>query len=92
MLRVMLTSFVALAVTSGNLTAQARDDEILGIRHHKLVQRACDRAHCRPLPPCRLLCSVVCPDRYSCAPLYGAYGPYGGINYWSAYTPGGWKW
>ena len=29
-----------------------------------------------------------CSDRYSCAPLYGAYGPYGGVGYWGAYT--GW--
>lgn len=27
-----------------------------------------------------------CPDRYSCFPLYGAYGPWGGVAYWSAYT------
>jgi hypothetical protein len=29
-----------------------------------------------------------CPDHYSCYPLYGAYGPYGGQAYWAAYT--GW--
>jgi hypothetical protein len=29
-----------------------------------------------------------CPDGYSCYPLYGAYGPYGGPAYWGAYT--GW--
>jgi hypothetical protein len=29
-----------------------------------------------------------CPDRYSCAPLYGAYGPYGGAGYWGAYAYG----
>jgi hypothetical protein len=29
---------------------------------------------------------VGCPDRYSCYPLYGAYGPYGGVAYWTAYT------
>jgi hypothetical protein len=28
-----------------------------------------------------------CPDRISCAPLYGAYGPYGGVRYWSAFSP-----
>ena len=27
-----------------------------------------------------------CPDRFSCYPLYGAYGPYGGRPYWNAYT------
>ena len=29
-----------------------------------------------------------CPDRFSCYPLYGAYGPYGGVGYWTAYGPG----
>jgi len=32
------------------------------------------------------LCRVGCPDGYSCSPLYGAYGPYGGTGYWGAYT------
>src|ERR1700742_1513302 len=35
-------------------------------------------------------CRVGCPDGYSCAPLYGAYGPYGGTAYWGAYTDVGW--
>src|SRR5262245_66690334 len=29
-----------------------------------------------------------CPDRLSCYPLYGAYGPYGGAAYWGAYSYG----
>lgn len=29
---------------------------------------------------------LACPDRYSCSDLYGAYGPYGGHAYWSAYS------
>jgi hypothetical protein len=36
------------------------------------------------------VCSRPCPDGYSCAPLYGAYGPYGGVGYWGAYTDSGW--
>ncbi len=32
----------------------------------------------------------ACPDPYSCAPLYGAYGPYGGAAYWTRYTYAGW--
>jgi hypothetical protein len=28
-----------------------------------------------------------CPDRLSCSPIYGAYGPYGGVQYWSAFSP-----
>lgn len=35
-------------------------------------------------------CLRVCPGGYSCAPLYGAYGPYGGREYWGAYTFTGW--
>jgi hypothetical protein len=35
-------------------------------------------------------CPVGCPDGYSCSPLYGAYGPYGGTGYWGAYTSVGW--
>src|SRR6516164_5883868 len=33
-------------------------------------------------------CPTRCPDRYSCAPLYGAYGPWGGQQYWAAYSYG----
>ncbi len=29
---------------------------------------------------------LACPDRYSCSALYGAYGPYGGPAYWTAYS------
>ena len=38
----------------------------------------------------RRVCKGACSDRYSCIPLYGAYGPYGGAGYWSSYTLGGW--
>ena len=31
-------------------------------------------------------CPTRCPDRYSCAPLFGAYGPWGGQQYWAAYS------
>lgn len=51
--------------------------------HNCPLTGPCDcgwRHHCRP----------VCPDGYSCSPLYGAYGPYGGVAYWDAYTGGGW--
>jgi hypothetical protein len=47
---------------------------------------------CRPVS-CRLdhRCRPLCPDGYSCYPLYGAYGPYGGMAYWDAYTGGSWE-
>jgi hypothetical protein len=31
-----------------------------------------------------------CPN-YTCASLYGAYGPWGGVAYWSRYAYGGWE-
>jgi hypothetical protein len=36
------------------------------------------------------VCSRLCPDGM-CAPLYGAYGPYGGVAYWGGYTDAGWE-
>ena len=54
-------------------------------RHAQRVHQAkpvCTGSYCVP--------RVVCPGGYSCAPLYGAYGPYGGVDYWGAYTLAGW--
>ena len=48
--------------------------ERLRVRHIRVVER-------RPY-------YAGCPDGLSCYPLYGAYGPYGGQAYWSAYS--GW--
>ena len=54
-------------------------------------------ADCRQIRHCtregcvwRHVCPPSCPDRYSCSPLYGAYGPYGGVAYWRAYTAPVW--
>jgi hypothetical protein len=51
--------------------------------------------HCTRIRTCqsglcswRRVCWQGCPDRYSCSPLYGAYGPYGGSAYWGAYSYG----
>ena len=35
-------------------------------------------------------CYRGCPDGFSCYPLYGAYGPYGGTAYWGAYSESAW--
>ena len=37
---------------------------------------------------CQKYRRIYCPDRVSCYPLYGAYGPYGGAAYWGAYSYG----
>ncbi|MCP1853573.1 MULTISPECIES: hypothetical protein [unclassified Bradyrhizobium] len=59
----------------------------------RAVQRV--SGNCQRLQYCRgdvcqwkRVCWHGCPDRYSCAPLYGAYGPYGGRDYWAAYSYG----
>jgi hypothetical protein len=33
---------------------------------------------------------TVCQGGYIFDPLYGVYGPYGGVGYWGAYTFSGW--
>jgi hypothetical protein len=48
--------------------------------------RMCDPGGCWV----KRICWRNCPDGISCYPLYGAYGPYGGIGYWGAYTSTGW--
>jgi hypothetical protein len=35
------------------------------------------------------VCARPC-GGYDCHPLYGAYGPYGGVGYWGAFTDSGW--
>src|SRR3954447_26332362 len=55
-------------------------------RHYRVVEE-CGLRHCPPR----------CPDRYSCAPLYGAYGPWRGERYWASYSytlgpPYTWGW
>jgi hypothetical protein len=53
--------------------------QLVSAQHGRVVEE-CGWRHCR----------TRCPDRYSCAPLYGAYGPWGGERYWAsdAYTWG----
>ena len=47
--------------------------------------------HVRKPVPQNSVIRPACPDPYSCAPLYGAYGPYGGAAYWTRYTYEGWS-
>jgi hypothetical protein len=71
-----LTAPFVASIPSVSLAAEA--DLPVGqraARHYRVVGE-CGWRHC----PTR------CPDRYSCAPLYGAYGPWGGQQYWAAYS------
>jgi hypothetical protein len=80
----------AVALSSSDWVGPAaRADEAPAVRH-KRVRQACTGPACGPYAPCGARCRVICPDGYSCHPLYGAYGPYGGVGYWGAYTFTGW--
>jgi hypothetical protein len=87
-MRGMALAFVILGMGLAGAILPARADEG-GVRHKPL------RLHGAAAPASRHcgiddLCPAGCPDGYSCAPLYGAYGPYGGVRYWGAYTWSGW--
>jgi hypothetical protein len=61
-----------------SLSGDASADGMTGKRHARKVV-----AHTSVVRP-------ACPDPYSCSPLYGAYGPYGGGAYWTRFTYAGW--
>jgi hypothetical protein len=91
MCKIALTvAAVLVLVSSGSLTLAARADEAPVVRHSKKIRHTCLGPRCGPYAPCGVRCRIVCPDGYSCYPLYGAYGPYGGIGFWGAYTYSGW--
>jgi hypothetical protein len=58
-------------------TQDAAADGINAVRHSR----------CRAGQRC-VVYRPACPDRYSCSSLYGAYGPWGGVAYWSKYSYG----
>lgn len=66
----------------------------------RIVQRGAELAgrYCQDIQRCGPdgcntfhVCTRACPDGNSCAPLYGAYGPWGGTAYWGGYTDSGWS-
>ena len=87
---VLIIAAVFALVSSGFLMPSAMADEAPVIRHSKRHHHICLGPRCGPYAPCGVRCRVVCPDGYSCYPLYGAYGPYGGTRFWGAYTYTGW--
>ncbi len=64
----------------------AASTRVAGVGRHCREVRRCGPAGCQV----RHVCWGGCTDRYSCYPLYGAYGPYGGSAYWGAFTETGW--
>ena len=77
-------------VSSGCFAQVASADEAPVIYHRKSVRHICHDFNCGHCAPCGARCNAVCSDRYIFHPLYGAYGPYGGVSYWGAYTFSGW--
>jgi hypothetical protein len=86
----LMITFAGLAVSYDAMAA----DISVSHRHYSRADLYChDLWRCRAGGECNLyrVCAPACPDGYSCAPLYGAYGPYGGKAYWGAYTDSGWS-
>jgi hypothetical protein len=93
-LKLSAICLLAAATVSLSVTARAADSETPRISRSRVAAAG---PYCQDLWRCGPggcnwyhVCTRPCPDRYSCSPLYGAYGPYGGVGYWGAYTDSGW--
>lgn len=97
-----MRSKIAMAVVGGVFAlsclfaGSAAADESL-VRSKRARVDLTPSPYCRDVERCgpagcqvRRVCTRPCPDGYSCYPLYGAYGPYGGLAYWGSYTDVGW--
>ena len=74
---IALTAPFVASIPAVSLAADAGLSVVQRARHYRVVEE-CGWRHCR----------TRCPDRYSCAPLYGAYGPWGGqrasrVTHWA---------
>ncbi|HLN11015.1 MAG TPA: hypothetical protein VK281_18930 [Xanthobacteraceae bacterium] len=59
-----------------------------GLGPHCWRVRVCGPAGCEWQRRCWNACQGGRSYRWTCGPLYGAYGPWGGRGYWDAYTMG----
>ena len=84
---VFTLAFVFAFVCSGCFARVASADEAPVTYHGKSVQHACHQVTCVEW---RGAHRGVRSRGYTFQPLYGAYGPYGGVGYWGAYTVSGW--
>ncbi len=85
----------AVIFTSVTVLSEAKAADLYVTKSSRLATAL--PANCQELQRCGpdgcntyRVCARRCPDGYSCSPLYGAYGPYGGVSYWGAYTDSGW--
>jgi hypothetical protein len=90
---VAVAAFFTVSVGLISFGAQAADMAVAPSAHVATNSPLCqDLRRCGPRG-CHWyhVCTRACPDGYSCSPLYGAYGPYGGVSYWAGYTDSGWS-
>jgi hypothetical protein len=91
-LSMVVAAIIAFAGLTMTISAMAADTNIATGRRVAMSSGYCqDLWRCGP-GGCNWhrVCTRPCPDEFSCAPLYGAYGPYGGVGYWGGYTDVGW--
>jgi hypothetical protein len=86
MRKTVLSTIAVLAIfSSDGITQHARADGARIVHHPRKVHYA---HHCVGLDHCGA--PVGCPYLTPCYSIYGPYEPYGGPQYWSRYTYGGW--
>jgi hypothetical protein len=86
------TGFFLGFVSFGSVSTVASAAEIYGEPHGPQPIRVhVHRKTGGTLAACGWKCRSVCPDGYSCYPLYADYNmPYGSAAYWGRYTVSGW--
>jgi hypothetical protein len=97
MLRIRFVSIIAFTLVLANMPlsfdAKAADDAP-SVSKNRIATAGLDCQNVRQCGPTgcnwHRVCRGQCPDGVSCYPLYGAYGPYGGVAYWGSYTDSGW--
>lgn len=89
------SGIIAFAGVAASFDANAADASAPRLNHHRVTMT---NGYCQDLWRCGPrgcnwyhVCTRACPDGLSCSPLYGAYGPYGGVSYWGGYTDSGWS-
>jgi hypothetical protein len=83
MYKLLFAAPAVLLVAGAQICAAQAATRTLPMRSCNRIQvPACDAYRCT----WHSVCAYSCPDGYSCAPLYGAYGPFGGAAYWAGYT------
>ena len=87
MLKVAVSAMTAIAVIFGGCISQQARADGDNARYTKKVRPVAHARKCGPHDRCGF--PVSCASG-TCYPLYSAYGPYGGVVYWSRFTYEGW--